>query len=133
MKRALLLFVGLALAAAVAGGAAAKSPQLWITHFQKGCHVWSNGAEKAATMQLTLRHGTALSIINQDLDQHQLVQLTGPKVAVGRPMMMNHPQVIRFAKVGIYRFTTKVSPMAGMPDVKTIGPDNVLRLTVRVT
>jgi hypothetical protein len=84
-------------------------------------------------MQLTLRHGTALSVLIQDIDLHQLVQITGPKVAVGGPMMMNHPQVIRFAKVGIYRFTTKVSPMAGMPDVKTIGPDNVPRLTDRVT
>jgi hypothetical protein len=27
---------------------------------------------------------------------------------------------------------TKVSPMAGMPEVETSGPDNTLRLTVKV-
>jgi hypothetical protein len=33
----------------------------------------------------------------------------------------------------VYRFHTRVADMRGMPEVKTIGPDNKLLLTVRVT
>jgi hypothetical protein len=40
-----------------------------------------------------------------------------------------------FTKKGIYRFgtrTVEMPGMAGMTDVKTIGPDNKLRLVVTV-
>jgi plastocyanin len=133
MKKTLVVLAGLALAAALAGGAAAKNPQLWIVHVQKGCHVWSNGTQQAATMQLALRRGTTLTIVNQDIDMHQLVQLAGPRLAVAGKVLMMHPVLIRFTKAGVYRFTTKPREMAGMPDAKTTGPDNILRLTVRVT
>jgi hypothetical protein len=133
MKRALVVLVGLALAAALAGGAAAKSPQLRIVHVQKGCHLWSYGTKAAATMQLTLRRGATLTIVNNDVDMHRLVQLAGPKIGSGSPMLMMHPTRIRFVHAGVYRFTTKPSEMPGMSEVETTGPDHVLRLTVRVT
>lgn len=39
---------------------------------------------------------------------------------------------VSFTRPGVYRFTTKAGEDY-MPGVKTIGEDNVLRLTVRVS
>jgi hypothetical protein len=47
-------------------------------------------------------------------------------------MMMNQTQLITFKQPGVYRFKTKVVEMGPMMEVKTIGPDNTLRLTVSV-
>ena len=47
-------------------------------------------------------------------------------------MMMNEKQVLTFKQPGSYRFKTKVIEMGPMMEVKTIGPDNILRLTVSV-
>jgi len=40
---------------------------------------------------------------------------------------------VTFGKVGVYRFTTKPGDDYPGMAMKTIGEDNVLRLTVRVT
>jgi hypothetical protein len=56
---------------------------------------------------------------------------------MGHMPMMSHMSAavtVSFASVGVYRFTTKAGEdykWAGSP--KTIGEDNVLRLTVTVT
>jgi hypothetical protein len=55
------------------------------------------------------------------------------RIATGKAMTMNATAKLRFAKSGLYRFKTVTSEMSGMPDMKTIGPDYGLRLTVRVT
>jgi hypothetical protein len=39
---------------------------------------------------------------------------------------------ITFATRGLYQFKTKVIEMGPMMEVKTIGPDNTLRLTISV-
>ena len=115
----------------LATGAATK--QVAIVHVTKGCHVWSMGAKKNASLNLTLKHGATLTVVNQDLDMHKLVQVSGPKIAAGPFMMMNQRVVLRFAKTGVYRFHTKVADMRGMPEAKTMGPDNKLVLTVRAS
>jgi len=54
---------------------------------------------------------------------------------MGAPMMTTHGMQMTFTKKGIYRFgtrTVEMPGMAGMADVKTIGPDNKLRLVVTV-
>ena len=142
-----LAMVVLAATAALASGTAvaAQKPatrainpagaRLMIVHVQKGCHLWSNGARQAATMSLKLRPGGTLTVSNVDVDMHQLVQLGGPKVWLPGPLMMGVARTIHFTKPGVYRFKTKVVEVEGMDEmmtVETIGPDNVLKLTVLV-
>jgi hypothetical protein len=89
----------------------------------------------APTMRLHLRVGQRLSVLDQDVDAHQMLQFAGPmRLQMGKPMMTGHGMAFRFMKAGVYRLGTKTVEMPGMGgmDVKTIGPDNKLRLVVRV-
>ena len=109
--------------------------KLTIQHVQRGCHVWSNGKTMGAMMRLHLKPGQKLSIMDNDIDPHQMMELGGPMhMQMGGPMMMNHGMTLSFMKKGVYRLGTKTveMPGGGGMDVKTIGPDNHLRLVVTV-
>jgi hypothetical protein len=107
--------------------------RLTIQHVQKGCHVWSNGTRTGTMLRLHLKVGQRLAILDQDVDAHQMLQFAGPThMNMGGPMMMGHGTTISFAQKGVYRLGTKTVPMPGAMDVKTIGPDNSLRLVVTV-
>jgi hypothetical protein len=108
--------------------------KLTIQHVQRGCHVWSNGKTTGAMMRLHLRPGQKLSIMDNDVDPHQMMELAGPMhLHMGGPMMMNHGETIAFMKKGVYRLGTRTVEMpGGGMEVKTIGPDNHLRLVVTV-
>ena len=107
--------------------------KLTIQHVLRGCHTWSNSKTQSPMMRLTLKAGGRLSILDQDTDAHQLVQLSGPmRLHLGGPMMMGHGTVISFMKKGVYRLQTKTVAMPGGIDAKTIGPDNTLRLVITV-
>ena len=135
-----LLALATALAAlVVAGTAAAASPphaSILIRHQMRGCHTWSvNGGTFKASQTVTLRRGTLLSVTNNDVMPHTLVLVSGPtlRIAPARLAHMGAATKLTFTRPGIYRFMTKAGEdypaMAGM---KTIGEDNVLRLTVTV-
>jgi plastocyanin len=114
--------------------AAPAAEELTIVHVQKGCHVWSTGAAQMPTMHVTMKPGQMLRIMNQDVDMHRMMELAGPQhMMLGGPMRQGQVDAITFTAPGTYRFDTKVSPMMGMPEVETTGPDNTLRLTVTVT
>lgn len=149
----------LALAAVAAGGlatvtaSAANTPaaqaKLVIRHQLHGCHSWSlDGVAYRATQATTIRRGGSLTVTNNDVMPHKLVELSGPPVAITRvsvgmgmgmggmkpPAMlarMGSASRVTFAKPGTYTFTTKAGEDY-MSGVKTIGADNVLRLTVTV-
>jgi hypothetical protein len=108
--------------------------RLTIQHVQKGCHIWSNGKTTAAMMRLRLQPGQKLSILDMDVDAHQMMQFAGPaRLRMGGPMMMNKGMTLSFMKKGIYRLGTRTVEMpGGGMEVKTIGPDNRLRLVVTV-
>jgi hypothetical protein len=116
--------------------AATRSPaarKLTIQHVLRGCHVWSNGTMTGPTMQLHLQVGQSLSITDMDVDAHQLLELAGPShLQIGGPMMTSGHMTVSFPMKGVYRLGTKTVPMPGGMDVKTIGPDNKLRLVVTV-
>jgi hypothetical protein len=115
------------------GAAAAPAGStLNIVHVQRGCHVWSNGTKSGATMQMMLAAGGTLRVTDEDVDPHKLIQVAGPKVMLGKAMMTGDVAQISFPTKGVYRFTTKTLEMPGMAEVKTIGPDNHLMLTVNV-
>lgn len=112
-----------------------KLVRLTIQHVQRGCHVWSNGQMDASTMRLHMTPGEKLQIMDMDVDAHQMMELGGPMhMQMGGPMMMNHGMTLSFTKKGVYRLATRTVEMpGGGMDVKTIGPDNKLRLIVSVT
>jgi hypothetical protein len=113
--------------------ASAQTVGLTIQHVQRGCHVWSNGKTTGAMMRLHLKQGQTLSIMDMDVDAHKMMQFAGPThMQMGGPMMTTHGMKMTFTKSGVYRFGTRTVEMAGMTDVKTIGPDNKLRLVVTV-
>lgn len=109
--------------------------ELRIAHVLRGCHVWNSGQRRAATMRLSLPRGGRLTILDQDLDPHQLVELSGPRLRMPGPMAMMGKARVRFAQAGTYRLATKTVELPGqaMPEAKTIGPDNRLKLVVTVT
>ena len=115
-----------------AGTAAAVASQLTILHVQRGCHVWSDGTAQMPMLQLSMKPGQILRIMNQDVDMHRMVELSGPMMMLGGPMKTGQSESLTFTKPGTYRFHTKSSEMMGMPEAATIGPDNVLGLTVVV-
>ena len=116
-----------------ANAAATPAAQtLNIVHVQRGCHDWSNGTQMGPTMRMTLAAGGTLRITDEDVDPHKLIQVAGPKVMLGKAMMTGDVAQISFPTKGVYKFTTKTLEMPGMAEVKTIGPDNHLMLTVNV-
>jgi hypothetical protein len=138
MKRIVLTLAvaGSAVAALAAGTSSAAvtstNAKLTIQHVVRGCHVWSDGTHRAASMSLTLKRGSTLTIVDMDIDPHKLVQLGGPSLRLRGHMMMGGIDKVVFRKVGLYSFTTRTVEMGPMMDAKTIGPDNKLRLSVRV-
>lgn len=140
MKRIVLAIVVFsvgvaALAAPSVVAAAPKTAAVTIRHQTKGCHAWSvNGGAFAASQAVTLARGGSITFTNNDVMPHALIKLSGPAVHVGNAGAMNHMgarTTVSFARAGTYVFKTKAGEdyMAG---VKTVGEDNVLRLTVKV-
>jgi hypothetical protein len=145
----LTLFVLAALFAAFAPAASSSRASLVIRHQTRGCHSWSlNGGAYRATQTIALSRGGSLRITNNDVMPHQLVKTSGPAVTYTRlarggtmglkgtfpPAMLartGSSSKITFAKAGVYRFTTKPGEDY-IKGIKTVGDDNVLKLTVRV-
>src|SRR5262245_60655322 len=136
MNRLLLIplavVVGVLISASAAGAATATK-HVAIVHVQKGCHVWMvGGAPTTPTLRLSLHRCDTLGVVNQDLDMHKLVEVSGPSASTGPFLMMGQRVALRFTKAGRYRFHTRVADVRGMPKAKTVGPDNNLALTVSV-
>src|SRR6266511_1121141 len=99
---------------------AAGTATITISHQMRGCHVWQLGnANPKPSLSVTLKAGTVLRFMNNDVMPHRLIQQAGPK--------------LRLTHQGIYRFTTKAGEdYPSMSSMKTIGEDYVLHLTVHV-
>jgi plastocyanin len=138
MKKQLFI-CGIAVAAAALVGSNAygsptttKNASLKIIHVQKGCHVFSGSMGKAPTMRLSIARGGFVTIRNQDIDGHKLVQTAGPAKLTLRALKMNDLAKLAFKKPGRYTFATKTFELMGMPEMETMGKDNMLRLIVVV-
>jgi len=136
MRFPLVLLALIATAVAVAAPAGARAPiQIRIQHATHGCHSWSVANDTfAASQTLHARAGTAFTVTNNDVMAHMLVQLSGPRVLLHLPRMahMGATTTLTLRAPGTYRFTTKAGEDYPGVHVKTIGEDNVLRLTVVV-
>jgi hypothetical protein len=136
------LLLGLVLAAAAVGvptgAAAVASPtvRMTIVHFVQGCHVWGDvsGSPQGPTRTLAVKHGTRVQIRVNCPMSFNFVQLAGPKVALGDPLSQpGTARTIVFAKKGVYKFKATNVQTSEEQGLQTLGPDNVLRLTVRVS
>jgi hypothetical protein len=133
-------------------GAAASSGDavVLIRHQLAHCHTWSvNGGHFAAAQKLTLERGATITVVNEDVMSHRLIELAGSPVEMrngsimpmgasmhgsAAPGLMNHmgaTTAVELSKPGVYRFRTRAGEdyMAG---ITTTGADNVLTLVVTV-
>ena len=138
MKRIVVLFAGAVLAATAASATAAPGGILLIRHQVRGCHSWSyNGNTFRPAQTVHLARGAAITVVNNDVMPHRLVQKSGPAAKfVGTPLLNHMAASLRvvFPKAGVYTFTTEPGedyPM--MMKMKTIGEDYVLTLRVIVS
>ena len=108
-----------------------------IRHQMRGCHTWSvNGGAFKTSQSVALRHGGSLAVTNNDVMPHTLVLTSGPSLRIAHPKLghMGASLKITLTKPGVYHFTTKPGKDYGyMAGMKTIGADNVLKLTVIVS
>jgi len=139
MRRFLIgLAAALAAFAMATGGAAAASStvRLTIVHVVQGCHVWGdvNGNALGPSRTLTVKRGTAVSIRINCPMSFDFVQLAGPKLALGASL--THAGTVRtlvFARRGVYKLQATNVESSEQMGMTTLGPDNTLVLTVRVS
>jgi len=110
-----------------------KTVQLAIVHTVRGCHIWHTTRDLAPATALKLKHGDKITLrINCPMD-FQLTQVSGPKLALGDPVMHTGTQrTIKFAKHGVYVIKAVNLQSSADMGLQTLGPDNTLRLTVTV-
>ena len=135
MKFALITLVALAVAGSAA--AAPRNATLTIKHQMYGCHSWSfDGHSMSATETIKLVRGGALTVVDNDVMPHKLIQVSGPKATITNRVSMMHMGAtahIGFPAKGTYVLRTRAGedyPYA--KNVKTVGEDNVLKLVVTV-
>ena len=136
IRGAVLALAALSALAVTSAAPAHSTATVTIRHQTRGCQSWSfNSGPFRATQSVTLRAGTVLRFTNNDVMPHKLVQAAGPKMQLVHPKMikMASSATVKLTQKGLYRFTTKAGEdYAWAGSMKTVGEDNVLRLTVRV-
>jgi hypothetical protein len=133
-KLALLVVVG---AVGVLAPAAIASPtvRLTIMHVVQGCHVWGTADSQplGPSRTLVVRRGTRLQIRVSCPMDFTFTQTAGPPLALGDPV--THTGTVRtivFGRRGLYRLRAVSVQSSAEMGLQTLGPDNTLRLTVRV-
>ena len=106
-----------------------------IEHATRGCHTMivdgTGPGSPSATIRLAA--GGSLQIQNNDVMPHKLVRVSGPNAQLVTPAMnhMGARSTATFATPGTYSLSTKAGEDY-TSGIKTIGPDNTLRLKVVV-
>ena len=138
MRRILIgLAVAFAAVGVATGGAAAASStvRLTIVHVVQGCHVWGdvNGNALKASQTLKVKRGTKVAIRINCPMSFDFVQLAGPKLALGASLTQaGTVRTLVFAKRGVYKLQATNVESSEQMGMTTLGPDNVLVLTVQV-
>ena len=147
MKRFFIVVASLCTVAALGAGfngstasATAKPPQsikVLIQHQMRGCHAWSvnRGAFRVSQLARVATGGSA-TFTDNDIMPHKLILTRGPAVKFVGNAAMNHMGAsvkVVFTKAGTYRFTTRFGEDYKGMDMKTVGEDNVLHLTITVS
>jgi hypothetical protein len=133
MRTVALLAATVCTAALAVGQASAARPPtvLEIKHFFRGCHVFT--LNDKPTVSLRLRRGDRMELVDHDVMDFDITQAGGPRVPLADPRLRrSQVRMLVFRKVGLYRFEGKNVQTSEELGMGTIGPDNTLRITVRV-
>jgi plastocyanin len=136
IRGAALAFAATAALAVTSGAQAHNMATVTIRHQMRGCHTWSfaNGPFQP-TLSFTVKSGTELTVVNNDVMPHKLIQTAGPKLRLTHANMNHMSASTSFTpmKKGLYRFTTKAGEdYPSMGEMHTMGKDYVLHMTLRV-
>jgi plastocyanin len=125
--------LGAAIATVAAGSTA--NAQITIRHQTSHCHAWALGqGAYAAHLDARLAVGGTITVTNNDVMSHRLIEKSGPTAKISVSPLMSHmgaKATVKFPRAGTYVFTTKAGEDY-MKGVKTTGEDNVLTLKVVV-
>jgi plastocyanin len=137
MKSLTSLLAVVVLGAALATGAASSASHAKITirHQTSRCHAWALGqGPYKARLFASIAVGGTITIKNNDVMSHRLIEKSGPKATISGSPAMSHigaSATVKFPHAGTYVFTTKAGEDY-MKGVETTGEDNVLILKVVV-
>ena len=121
-------------AAAIALGAPSKTVRLTIVHTVQGCHVWATNKQLGPATTLSVKAGTRVVIRVSCPMNFTVTQVTGPPVAIGDPTFYTGTQrTLVFPKRGVYVLRAVNIQSSAEMGMQTLGPDNVLTLTVRAS
>jgi plastocyanin len=133
----ILATASIAILVAAGAAQAGSGASVVIRHQVRGCHTWSvNGGAFKASQAMRVARGTTVTFTNNDVMPHTLIKTHGPAAVIRHAKMghMSATATILFSHPGVYVLRTKAGEdYPGMSGMKTIGEDNVLRLTVRVS
>ena len=113
----------------------AKTIQLAIVHGFRGCHIWQTTQHALGpTGLIQLARGGHIKLRVSCPMDFRLVQVRGPRVVLGDATFhTGTTRTIAFPKRGTFVFTATNLQSSEQLGLQTLGPDNTLRLTVRVT
>jgi len=134
VRRLLLcLAIGTALVA-VPTATASPTVRLAIVHAFRGCHVWGTSESQplGPARTLTVRRGARVEVRVNCPMTFQVVQIAGPGTASPTVWQPGTSHTLVFARRGLYRFRATSTMTSEQMGLQTLGPDNVLTLTVRV-
>jgi hypothetical protein len=147
---ALAVFATATVAIGAASAAAPGHASIVIRHQTAGCHTWSvDGGAFKARQVVALKRGAWIVVTNNDIMPHTLIKTSGPAL---RMVNLKTPNIVglrghfgpgamahigakvrvTFSAPGVYHLTTKPGEDY-MKAPATMGEDNVLRLTVKVS
>jgi len=136
MRRLLIPCVLVALGVSAAPALASPTVRVTIIHFVRGCHVWGtvDSQPLGPTRTIAVHRGTRLQIRVNCPMAFDFTQVAGPQIDLGASR--TYPGTVRtivFAHPGVYRFQAVNVQSSTDAGLQTIGSDNVLVLTVRVS
>jgi plastocyanin len=116
---------------------APTSANVVITHITRGCHDWAvDGGSPAPTQTVKLTRGGYMTLTNNDVMPHTLIQTSGPAAAAAQGPQMGHMGArsrVTFGTPGVYSFETKAGEdYPSAKGMETVGADHTLRMKVIV-
>jgi hypothetical protein len=132
-----LVLVLVVAAAGLLAPAAVASPtiRMAIVHVVQGCHVWGtvDSQPLGPSRTVTVRRGASLQIRVNCPMSFDFTQVSGPKLALGAPRTYaGTVRTIVFPRAGVYRIQAVNVESSEQMGMTTLGPDNVLHLSIRV-
>ncbi|MGZ4334398.1 MAG: hypothetical protein ACXVRJ_09030 [Gaiellaceae bacterium] len=120
--------------AAFAVATPSKTVRLQIIHTFRGCHVWQSNHDLGPASTLRLKRGDRVQLRVSCPMDFKLTQVRGPRLPPGDPVFhTGTSRTIVFAKKGVYVLSAVNLQSSAEMGLQTLGADNSLTLTVRVS